>query len=212
MTLSGKTFANDVEFLWYTLFHPFDGFYELRFRRKRNWWLITLIYAVEGILAILSTHYTSFLVDPEGSFGVNNWFVLVTALFPYFLFALANWSVTTLFDGNGAISDIVLVLAYAMIPRQVTELLWILLSHVIILGELPLVQALFGFGNIYFCFLAFSGLCVIHEYPAAKNIVTILATVAAAIVIMFLGMLYLEIMGKIIGFVTTVATEILKRR
>jgi len=53
---------------------------------------------------------------------------------------------------------------------------------------------------------------VIHEYPAAKNIVTILATVAAAIVIMFLGMLYLEIMGKIIGFVTTVATEILKRR
>ena len=90
-------FADDLRFLGYTLFHPFDGFYELRFRRTRNWFLIALVYAFCGIVEILRTHYSGFLVsEGHSAYGINNWYVFVTALFPYFLFALANWSITTL--------------------------------------------------------------------------------------------------------------------
>ena len=51
-----------------------------------------------------------------------------------------------------------------------------------------------------------------HEYLPAKNILTILATAAAALVILFIGMLYLQIMSKLVGFVSTVVLELANRR
>jgi hypothetical protein len=205
-------FIEDLGFLSYTLLHPFDGFYELRFRRKRNWLLICFVYSLCGIMEILKAHYAGFLVNEEGSFGVNNWYVLLTALFPYFLFALANWSITTLFDGNGSLADVMMVLAYALVPKLFMDLVYLGVSNVIVLEELILLNALYVIGIALFCFLAFAGLCVVHEYSAGKNLVTIVATLAATVVILFIGMLYLELMGKIIGFVTTIAMELMKRR
>jgi hypothetical protein len=208
-----KVFADDLRFLGYTLLHPFDGFYELRFRRTRNWFLVAFVYALCGIVEIIKTHYSGFLVS-EGSsvYGVNNWYVFVTALFPYFLFAVANWSITTLFNGNGSLADVVMVMAYALVPRLFLDIVYIIASNFIISEELILLYALYIIGIIFFCFFVFAGLCVVHEYSVAENIITIIATAAATVIIMFIGMLYLEIMGKIIGFVTTVATELMKRR
>jgi hypothetical protein len=143
---------------------------------------------------------------------VNNWYVLLTALFPYFLFALANWSITTLFDGNGSLADVVMVLAYALVPKLFMDLVYLGVSNVIVLEELILLNALYIIGIALFCCLAFAGLCVAHEYSAGKNLVTIIATIVATVVILFIGMLYLELMGKIIGFVTTIVMELMKRR
>ena len=207
-----KIFASDLRFLWYALFHPFNGFYELRFRRNRNWLLIAGIYALCGIVKIISTHYTGFIVSGgESRYGVNNWYVFFTALFPYLLFAVANWSVTTLFNGNGSFSDVLMVLAYAMIPRLFMAVVYIIASNFVTSEELVLLNALYIIGIILFCFLVFAGLCVVHEYSARETIATLVATAAAAVVIMFIGMVYLEIMGKVIGFVTTVAAELMKR-
>jgi len=207
-----KILLSDVRFLGYTLFHPFNGFYELRFRRERNWFLIAFIFAVCGIVKIAGTHYSGFIVsEGHSQYGVSNWYLFLTAVFPYLLFAVANWSVTTLFDGNGSLGDVLMVLSYAMIPRLITDIVYIVASNFIISEELILLNALYIIGIVFFCFLTFSGLCVVHEYSPSKNIVTIIATAAAAVVIIFIGMLYLEIMGKVIGFITTITAEIMKR-
>ncbi|MDR0553500.1 MAG: YIP1 family protein [Treponema sp.] len=207
-----KTFAGDLRFLRYTLTHPFDGFYELRFRRSRNWILIALIYALCGITKLFKTYYSGFLLNGGLVYGVNNWYVIAAALFPYFLFALANWSVTTLFDGSGSLSDVLEVLAYAQVPKLFFDIAYIIASNFITGEELILLNALYAAGILLFAFLVFAGLCVVHEYGAAKNIITIIATAAAAVTIVFIGMLYLEIMGKIISFAAAIIAELTKRR
>jgi hypothetical protein len=207
-----KTLTADFCYLWYTVFHPFNGFYELRFRRKRAWPLIALIYLLGGVTAIFEARYSGFLIRGGMDFyRTSNWSLFFTALFVYILFAGANWCVTTLFDGNGSLGDILMVLAYALLPRLVTDVLFVILSNFVISEEVILLYALRGAGIAVFCFLVFAGLCVVHQYSAAKNIVSLAATAVAIAVIMFIGMLYVEIMSKVIGFVTVAASELTKR-
>lgn len=108
--------------------------------------------------------------------------------------------------------DVLMVLAYALFPKLITDVLYTALSNVVVKEELAILNVIGGFGMVLFCFLTFCGLCVVHEYLPAKNVLTILATAAAALVILFIGMLYLQIMGKLVGFFSTVALELLNRR
>lgn len=211
--MKSTDFAGDFKFLFFTQIHPFNGFYELRFRRKRNWLLIIGILLVLGAEAILKARYSGFLIRGiTSAYLVNNWFTFIAAIFPFFVFALANWSVTTIFGGNGSLGDVLMVLAYALIPKLLTGALFIFISNLVVSEELVFLIALDLMGTVYFCFLCFAGLCVIHEYSAAKNIITIAATVLAAVVIIFIGMLYFEVMGKIVSFFSTILNELLKRR
>ena len=51
-----KALWEDTRYLFYTLFHPFNGFYELRFHRRKNWVLIGLLYLLYGVVQILKTY------------------------------------------------------------------------------------------------------------------------------------------------------------
>ena len=86
-----------------------------------------------------------------------------------------------------------------------------LLSNMIILEEGPILTAFRYIGIVWFCYLIFCGLCTIHEYTAGRNILTLFVTLVAAIIIIFLIILYFTLMDTVIGFVETVSTEISKR-
>ena len=206
-----KTLVDDIKFLGYTCTHPFNGFYDLRFRRKRNWILIAAIFLMVGIVAILDFYYVGMLARPWRGLFINPLFMIGTTLFPFLLFSVSNWAVTNIFDGNGKMGDILMVLAYALVPKIIIDLIYILLSNVIILPELFMLNALFVVGMIIFVFLAFCGLCVVHEYSPAKCIVTLLATAVATILIVFVGAVYIILMSRLVAMVSTVFLEISRR-
>lgn len=66
-----KALWEDTRYLFYTLFHPFNGFYELRFHRRKNWVLIGLLYLLYGVVQILKTYYSGMLVGAD-PYGTNN--------------------------------------------------------------------------------------------------------------------------------------------
>ena len=206
-----KVLWDDFKFIGYTMRHPFEGFYELRFRRKRNWPLIVGIYLMVGVVEVLRLYYTGLVAGAFRVVQVNPMFVLLTTVVPFLLFALSNWSVTTLFDGNGKLGDVFMVIAYALAPKLVLDLMFIGLSNVVIAPEMALLHAISIFGFIIFGFLLFCGLCVAHEYNPAKCIVTIIATLVASLVIVFMVAVYLILIGRFIGLVSTVITEITRR-
>ena len=96
-----KAFAEDCRFLFYTLFHPFDGFYELRFRRRKNWLLIASLLVLYALAEIFRQQYTGMIMRTWDTYGLNGLLIFVSTLFPVVLFAVSNWSVTTLTEGNG---------------------------------------------------------------------------------------------------------------
>ena len=203
--------VDDVKYIGYTCLHPFNGFYELRFRRKRNWFIITSVFLMVGIIAILRFYHTGIIAAQFRGIYIDPLFAIGSAVFPFLIFAISNWSVTAIFDGNGKLADVLMVLAYALVPKLFFDLLYIGLSNILIMPELFMLNAIAAIGNIIFGFLVFCGLCVVHEYGPAKCIVTLIATAVAAILIIFVGVVYMVLMSRLIGLIFTVFAEITRR-
>lgn len=206
-----SNFLSDLKFIGYTCTHPFNGFYELRFRRKRNWIIIITVFALVGLLEIISFYHTGMLVFGGIGNYINPAFAIATSVFPFLIFAFSNWAVTSIFDGNGKLADILMVLAYALVPKLIIDLTIIGLSNIVIQPEIFMLNAIGGIGIAIFAFLTFCGLCVVHEYSPSRCIVTLLATAAAAVLIIFIGVVYLVLMSRLIGLITTVFAEITRR-
>jgi len=201
----------DGKMMFHVLLHPFDGFYNVINHRKKRYILPTIILLLVGIIGVISYQYTGFILNSFPIHYINSVTIFITTLFPIVLFLISNWSITTLFDGNGTMGDIFIVMSYALVPKLLFDISGIILSNFVTLEEAPLLNAFMQIGTVWFCFLLFCGLCVVHEYSAARNIVTIIATFIAAIIIIFLAMLYFTLLGKVIGFVTSVFSEMSKR-
>ncbi len=206
-----KKFAEDFKYLGHVIFHPFDGFYEARFRGKGNMLLVALIFLVSGIMNIVSYQYTGYIMNNNAMFNMNSVTTFIFGLFPYLLFALSNWSMTAIFEGSGKFLDICLVLAYSLFPKLVIDILVVIFSNIVTEEEAMILTAVQMIGLIWFCFLVFSGLCVIHEYGAGRNLAMIVATFVAAVVIIFLATLYVTLVEKVIGFISDLVTELARR-
>lgn len=201
----------DTKYLMYVIFHPFDGFYETKYRGKGNIVLAVILLFLYGVVGIFRTQYTGFIFNENKIFDINSFSLFMASILPVILFFVSNWSTTSLMNGKGTFKDIFIVTCYSLITLILFETVTVVLSNGIIIDEGPILTAFEYIGKIWFCFLIFSGLCTIHEYAAFKNILTLLVTVIAAIIIIFLSVLYLSLMQKVFSFITTIATEVIKR-
>jgi hypothetical protein len=59
-----------------------------------------------------------------------------------------------------------------------------------------------------FGFLLFFGMQVIHDYTLFKNILTTLASIVGMAFIMFIGVLFSSLLGKLVGFVYNIIIEL----
>ena len=201
----------DLKHLFYTLFHPFDGFYEMKFRGKGNMALATALLVLYGLVSIFGTQYTGFIFNEFPLHNMRSLQLFLLAVVPVVLFIVSNWSTTSLMNGSGTIGDIWTMTCYSLVPLVLFNFVTVLLSNVIILEEGPILTAFNYIGVVWFCYLVFCGLCTIHEYTASRNILTLLVTLVAAIIIIFLVVLYFTLMQTVIGFISTLSAEISKR-
>lgn len=203
---------DDFKYLTYTLFHPFDAFYEIKWRKKGNMFLATLIILLYGVGKILNIYYNGFIVNDNVSFLYNSLFTLVASIAPFLLFIVSNWSVSTLYNGKAKMKDLYFLVCYSIFPMVVINLLIIPLSNIIILEEAPLLFSLMTFASVWSCFLIFAGLITMQEFTIQENIITLITTFIASMIIIFLCSLYFSLMEQFITFIMTVFQEIVKRR
>ncbi len=206
-----KKFVEDFKYLNYVIFHPFDGFYEVRFRGKGNYALVAILFILSGLMNVISYQYTGFIMNNNAMFAMNSVTTFIFGLFPYLLFAISNWSMTAIFEGSGKFLDILTVLAYSLYPKLLMDIVVVIFSNVVTAEEAMILTAVQMIALVWFCFLVFSGLCVIHEYGAGRNLVMILATFVAAVVVIFLATLYVTLVEKVFTFFVDFTTELARR-
>ena len=59
--------------------------------------------------------------------------------------------------------------------------------------------------------LIFFGTLTIHDYSLGKNIVTVLFAIVGMMIIIFLGVLFFNLIQKIVAFIANLITEITYR-
>ena len=207
-----KKIIHDIfVFPFYILTHPIKGYEDFKLEKKGEMY-VAIFYVFMMILsAVLTATARGFLVrDPwDETFNLGRTTLLVLA--PIILFTIGNWSITTLFDGKGKIKEIFMVLMYGLIPYIWVSIPATLLSNFLVSDEVALYLSLFSVGTFLSAYMIFMGLLVTHEFGLLKTILTILATLIAVAVIIFIGVLILTIFQQLFVFLKALYEEITLR-
>lgn len=211
MKLSSSLIKEKLYYLKSAVFHPFDAFYEIRFRGRGSALLAALIVGLFGILQCISYQYTGFVINSNDLAAMNSLSIFSTWVLGFALFIVSNWSVTTLLNGKGNMGDILKVVGYALAPLTCTLIFQVFISNFIILEEAMIVYVITGIGMVWSIFMLLAGLCVIHEYGFGKTLISIVLTFVAAAIIMFLGILFFTLIEQMVVFVISVGREFIRR-
>lgn len=198
-------------YLKYSFFHPFDAFYEIRFRGKGSLLIAVISIVLFGILQCVRYQYTGFVMNFSQIAAMNSLSVFATWVAGFVLFIVSNWSVTTLLNGKGGLGDIAQVIGYSLVPVELTTIVQIILSNFVIREEIMIVNVISGIGVVWFLFMIVAGLCTIHEYSFGKNMASVFLSFVAAAIIIFLGVLFFTLMEQMITFVVSVVQEFIRR-
>jgi tetratricopeptide (TPR) repeat protein len=207
--VSGKkrTFGQEIAYGFHLIFHPFDGFWDLKHEKRGS--VRGSIFFI--ILAMATFYYQAigqgYLMDPYAKLA-SIWAQVLGVLVPLLLFVLANWCLTTLFEGEGSFKDIFIACSYSLLPIPLLIIPTTVYSNFCITTETDIITFISSFAFIWLGLLIFFGTMVTHDFSMGKNVVTVLATIVGMVVIMFLAVLFTTLVGKIVSLVTNIVTEI----
>ena len=194
--------------MFHVIFHPLDGFWDLK-RERRGSLQASLLFVFLTIATLaLEKLDTAFLFNENRLSQVNVLVDVITVLLVFTLWCVANWCTTSLMDGKGRMRDIVIAMGYALFPIVLIRLPLVLVSHVIILDE-GAFYYMFGFiAYAWAAGLVFAGTMMTHEYTLGKTVFTCVITVIGMGIILFIGLLFFNVISEILKFVSTVYKEL----
>ncbi|MFD0712738.1 YIP1 family protein [Paenibacillus sp. GCM10027626] len=187
---------------------PFKLFWELKYEGKGRLWVALTIVALAGFVFVLRAFYSGYLVS-GGQWGqISSVKEFSFIVIPFFIWCVANWSLTTLMDGEGTFREIVVASGYAMLPLLLASALQLVLGWIITSQELSFYSLLGTIGLLWFAGLLFAATLTVHQYTPLKTVVTMILTVVVIAIIVFLALLVLSLIQQLVVFISTAYQEL----
>lgn len=202
-----RTYPQELLYVFHVIFHPFDGFWDLKHEKRGSLRAAATILGITVLVFYYQAVGQSYLLNPLGNYATL-FDVLMSVLVPLALWIIANWCLTTLFDGEGSFKDIFIATCYALMPMVLILIPTTIISNFLVTNELNILSTVNAFAFIWAGMLIFFGMMVTHDYSMGKNIVTTLGTILGMVIIMFIAVLFSTLLGKLVSFVTNIVTEI----
>jgi len=203
-----KSLKEELLYAFHVIFHPFDGFWDLKHEKRGSVKSGFVILLITIVVYFYDTIGTGYIFNPRPSTSLNIMSAVTAVGAPLLLWVVANWCLTTLFEGEGSMKDIFVACCYCLTPLPLLILPSTIASNFLALNEGGLLTLLSSLAFIWMGLLVFVAMMVTHDYTAGKNIITCVATVVGMAFLMFLGILFSSLMGKIVSFVTNIIEEI----
>ena len=209
--VKSQGFANylaSLKFAFYVMTHPLDGFWDLT-REKRGTMAaahtFVIFTVIIEIMRLMLSSFQFVIVQME---YFNVMLVIAQILLPVALWTVANWSLTTLMDGKGRLSEIYMGVGYAMLPYALINAALIPLSHLITAQEGAIYWALTTFAVISLVFLLICAMMQIHDYSLSKTLGSSLLTLVAIGVMIFIFVMFFSVVSDAIAYFISVFREV----
>ena len=202
-----KTFGQELIYGFYVIFHPFDGFYDLKHEHRGSVRASLVFIAVAVLTFFYQGVGQGYVLNPTGKV-TTIMTQLISVAVPLILFVLANWCLTTLFDGEGSFKDIFIATSYSLLPLPLLIIPTTIVSNWVSSSEASIITFIGTVAFIWVGILLFFGTMVTHDYSMFKNFIIILCTIVAMAVIVFIVLLFSMLLSKLVSLVTNLITEI----
>lgn len=205
-----KTYWEELLYAFHLVFHPFDGFWDLKHEQRGSVRAGTTIMGI----AVLSLFYNSigqgYIFNPKGT-SQNVFMIAIALVLVVILWCVANWCLTCLFEGEGSFKDIYIATTYSLAPIAPFFIVATLLTNFMDTTGESIVTMLTTIAIIWVGILIFFGMLVTHDYQMGKNVLITICTIVAMLVIVFVAVLFGTLVYKMIAFVVGIITEIAGR-
>ena len=133
---------------------------------------------------------------------------ITAVVVPLLLWVIANWCLTTLFEGEGSMKDIFISTCYSLTPLPILMIPAVLLSNFLTADEAGILSLLYGIAFVWVGLLLVLGTMITHDYTLGKNVLMCIATILGMAAIMFIAILFSTLMTQIVGFISNIAVEL----
>ncbi len=201
-------YVASMKYAKYVLFHPFDGFWDLTHEKRGSFAAATTFLVLFLVTRVAQLLFTNFQFINAPLQYVNIFEQSASLLLPFLILCLANWAMTTLFDGKGRFIDIYIAMCYALVPYTLIQLPLVFVSNMLSFDEAAFYTVLTSFSNIWCVFLVFVGLMQVHDYSPSKTLIFIVVTVLGALIIIFLLLVFFSLLGDAASYFISLYREI----
>ena len=201
-------YVESMKYAKHVLFHPFDGFWDLTHEKRGSFAAATTFLVLFLVTDIAQLLFTNFQFINAPLQYVNVFEQAASLLLPFLILCLANWSMTTLFDGKGRFIDIYIAMCYALVPFTLIQLPLVFVSNIIAADEAAFYTVLMSFSNAWCIFLIFVGLMQVHDYSPGKTLIFLVVTVVGALIIIFLLLVFFSLLGDAASYFISLYREI----
>ena len=202
-----KTLWEELLYAFHVIFHPFDGFWDLKHEKRGSLRAALIILGLTVVSFAYQAVGQSYLYNPRVNY-TSIFMQLAGLLVPLILFVTANWCLTTLFEGEGSFKDIFIACCYSLTPIALLIPVSTLMTHAVTDSETGFVSLVVSVCYVWMAMLLFFGTMVTHDYSMTKNIGTTLGTILGMVVIMFLCALFSNLLIKMMSFISNLISEI----
>lgn len=206
-----KQYTDSVRYSLYVITHPFDGFWDLVHEKKGSIAAANTFLALFLITRVVKLMCTSFQFISAPIQYINIFEEMGSLLLPFLVLCIANWAMTTLFDGKGRFRDIYMAMCYALVPYVLIQLPMVLVSNMLTFEEGSFYSVFLSISVVWCAFLAFVGLMEVHDYGPGKTLIFLIVTVFGAAVIIFLLLVMFSLLSDAFGYFVSIYREIVFR-
>ena len=200
-----------VRYAFYTAVHPFKGFWDIKHERRGSLKIANSLLAAFVLVSVAGGLYSGFIFNPYGGVEYNVLTNVAGLLLVYLLWCVANWCLTSLFDGEGRFRDICIYTSYALLPITLAKLVLIPLSWSLAVEEAAFYNMIYAIGLLWSAFLLAAGTITTHQYSLSKTLVIVVATLLGMCIIAYIMLLFFNLLQQILGFFLVCGEELGQR-
>lgn len=206
-----QDYLKSLKFALYCITHPLDGFWDLTHEKRGTYAAANTILFLTLLIRVLKLRYTSFIFITVYWEGINIFLYIASVAFPLAMFVVGNWGLTTLFDGKGRLGQVYMASCYALTPYPLIQFPLMIFSNFVTVDEAEFYSVISVISLVWAAMLMIAAMGQIHEFSAGKNMVFMVASLFAMLVIVFILLLFFSMISQGIAYFISLAKEIMFR-
>lgn len=204
-------YFRSLKFALYCITHPLDGFWDLTHEKRGTYAAANTILILTLLIRVLKLRYTSFIFLNVYWEDINIFLYLASVLLPLMMFVVGNWGLTTLFDGKGRLGQVYMATCYALTPYPLVQFPLMFLSNFFTVDEAEFYTVISALSLVWAALLIIAAMGQIHEFNMGKNILFMVASLFAMLVIVFILLLFFSMISQGVAYFISLAKEIMFR-
>ncbi len=201
----------DLMHSFQVIFHPSDGFYDVRWSNKGSWLSACIIMLLAFAAKIFSLYYTSLIFMSIDRNRINLLMEIVMFILPWFIWVISNYLISALKEGEGRFKDVFVGSSYAMVPYILIIIPLTVVSNVLTNYEATVYNFFQNAAVIWCAILFFVMVYTIHNYDVWEAVPNCILSILMMVVIGAIGGLVIGMTFNVTDFAVGLYKEVIFR-